>query len=440
MGKRMKGQKIGRMLTMLGLLLFYMVDPVHASGIALSVDVSEYVRPGDEFEAQVILKDPVAVQAMSFSLQFDSSKLEIIKVNGQYFQPGAALTNALIIYPDGGLVNGNTVTLAAGWTINGGLTYTGEKSLGKIRFKAVEEGKAVLKFIKTEMTNNNNFHIVPLIQGDTVQVDGTGPSIEISNLYDGVVINNKFPTLSAKVNDSGSGVDGVKVNGQDAVPDGNGNWTSAVHLITEGENEIKVEAVDKMGNISQQSIMVILDTQGPVLKINEPVNGEKTNQKTVTVSGTVENGATLTVNGENVFVGGDGSWLFPLTLAEGKNDITVIAEDQVGNVTIQVINVILDKTVILFSVDGPLNNGKTKRAVITVSGKVEAGAVVRVNGTNAKFKYGLKTRWYARVKLTEGKNEITVVAEDLAGNSATRVLEVIRVPKWIPYRERIPGA
>ncbi|MGI6713162.1 MAG: cohesin domain-containing protein [Bacillota bacterium] len=345
----MKGQKTGHFLLIALVLVLWAAYPVQALGVTLSVKAIDYVHPGEEFDAQVILKDPSAIQALDFSLQFDASKLEIIRLNGKYIQSGEALTNAWVIYPQGGLENGNTVNLAVGWTINGGLTYTGEKVLGTIRFKSISEGKSDLKISVNGMENNNGVKVIPVVQNDVVYVDETGPVIELNNFPDGTVTNNQFPVLSVKAVDDVSGVDAIKINDLPALSDGKGNWS------------------------------------------------------------------------------------VPLTLAEGKNNIIISAQDRGGNVSEKKIKVILDQKVLPFSLD-PLvsvTRGKTTRSIITIWGRVESGATVKVNGIDAKLMVGSKTRWYARIILKTGINKISVTAKDRAGNSAVKMLEITREKKGL---------
>jgi bacillopeptidase F len=110
----------------------------------------------------------------------------------------------------------------------------------------------------------------------------------------------------------------------------------------EGENEIVAEAEIEDG-VSDPSelVTVIKDTIAPEINIDSPEDGYQTNRETVTVEGTAvdEHLDKVMVNGQEVDVAEDGSFSHRVMLDNGANDITVTAEDFVGNVTEESITV-----------------------------------------------------------------------------------------------------
>jgi cytoskeletal protein RodZ len=67
----------------------------------------------------------------------------------------------------------------------------------------------------------------------------------------------------------------------------------------------------------------------PALAVNSPADGTKTLQ-TLEVSGTADSNATVTVNGEPVSVGNDGSFQKAITLFPGSSTITIKATNRFG--------------------------------------------------------------------------------------------------------------
>jgi bacillopeptidase F len=115
-----------------------------------------------------------------------------------------------------------------------------------------------------------------------------------------------------------------------------------VHL-REGQNEIYTIAKDSQGNTSQpsDSWTVTVDTEKPSLTLDTPQDGERffDTESPITVSGTTEEGTSVTVNEHFVLVLGDGNFETKLSLNEGENKINVLATDQAGNQTTLILTV-----------------------------------------------------------------------------------------------------
>jgi hypothetical protein len=81
------------------------------------------------------------------------------------------------------------------------------------------------------------------------------------------------------------------------------------------------------------------DNTPPFLSLTQPADNSTTYIQAITVAGTTEVGATLTVNDVNVNLLEGGAFNTSVNLALGANRITVIAADDAGNETTKVINV-----------------------------------------------------------------------------------------------------
>ncbi len=130
----------------------------------------------------------------------------------------------------------------------------------------------------------------------------------------------------------------LTVNG-DTVDHTGGRFSALVSL-EEGLNNI-VARVVKDGSETTDSIVVSLDTTPPYITIEDPVDGGKVYQSSISVSGLVndivrgtisEDDANVTVNGVAATVSNRSYLAQNIQLKEGANTITVKASDGVGNV------------------------------------------------------------------------------------------------------------
>ena len=112
--------------------------------------------------------------------------------------------------------------------------------------------------------------------------------------------------------------------------------------LTEGQNVFvaRLQGPDGEG-ASSPAVTYILDTKPPKLTISSPGKGAKLNASTVSVSGSSDAGATVTVRNEeapggslnSATVGGDGHYSLTVAVVAGSNTIDLTATDQAGNVS-----------------------------------------------------------------------------------------------------------
>ena len=101
----------------------------------------------------------------------------------------------------------------------------------------------------------------------------------------------------------------------------------------DGANDFAVRAFDKVSNAADATISVTRDSQAPAVHINLPADGARLNVATVTVSGTVdqEAGLTLTVNGVAATITAGTFSAASVPLVEGNNTLIARVTDSVGN-------------------------------------------------------------------------------------------------------------
>ncbi|MDM5201442.1 S8 family serine peptidase [Fictibacillus enclensis] len=158
------------------------------------------------------------------------------------------------------------------------------------------------------------------------------------------------PVITSPADGSFTNQDTVKVEGQtvpgvnvhilkdgkkaaEATAGEDGKFAGDVTL-SNGENVLTAKVVTDRGSTDESApVKVTLDQKKPVLTIDSPANGLKTNKETVTVKGKVteENLDSLKVNGKKVTVKDDGTYSYRMMLDLGENVIKVKATDKAGN-------------------------------------------------------------------------------------------------------------
>lgn len=207
------------------------------------------------------------------------------------------------------------------------------------------------------------------------------PVITINSPTSGAHITNNKPTIQFTITDDDSGVDPdtitVKIDNGSVVSTGitktpsGKNYTCSYtpeSALGDGSHTIYINAKDHDGNAAvQKSVQFTVDTVAPTLNISSPADNLKTNEDTVTVSGTTNDATsspvTLTINGDPVTVQSNGSFSKVVNLTEGENTITIIATDSAGKSTTIVRHVTKDTGAPVFVsveiVDNPVDAGDT---------------------------------------------------------------------------------
>lgn len=101
----------------------------------------------------------------------------------------------------------------------------------------------------------------------TVTLDQTKPKLSISAPANGLKTNREAVTVTGKADDAN--LEWIKVNGQKAKVDAEGNYSHRV-LLDEGENVIKVVALDQAGNRQAKTVKVYAKFEAPVITNLKP--------------------------------------------------------------------------------------------------------------------------------------------------------------------------
>ena len=163
--------------------------------------------------------------------------------------------------------------------------------------------------------------------------------------------------------------------------------------------------------------------------ITSPEADFTTGEPNLTVEGTASPTTTIQLNnnGEDAgsaVVGDDGKFAIETELAGGANEFIAISSLD-GRVTGESapVTVTFDNVKPELTIDSPKDGDKTNRETATVEGTVSDDNLdwVKVNGQKATITDGMYSK---RVLLDAGVNEIEVVAQDTAGNTATEKVTV----------------
>lgn len=167
----------------------------------------------------------------------------------------------------------------------------------------------------------------------------------------------------------------------------------------------------------------------PSLSLTAPT-ATLTNNPSVTVSGTTDPGATVTIDGTPATVSSTGAFSGTFTLPDGTHTFTVVATNLAGRDTTSTATITVDTAAPPLTVTAPANDATLTVPTVLVSGTTEPGASVVVNGYAAAV--DSSGSFSLQIPLKVGANSIKVTATDAAGNAATQTLAVA-------YTNPVPG-
>ena len=126
-----------------------------------------------------------------------------------------------------------------------------------------------------------------------VTLDTQPPALTLSALADGSYTNNATLNISGTATDN-TAVQAVTINGTPVTIMAGNSFSQAITLRT-GPNTITTIAADTAGNTTSDTRTIILDQTAPVIAITNPMDNSVTNVMNLTVTGSVDKTATVTV-------------------------------------------------------------------------------------------------------------------------------------------------
>jgi hypothetical protein len=189
----------------------------------------------------------------------------------------------------------------------------------------------------------------------------------VLNPPDGLWINQQMLSVQGTVP---VGVQ-VQVNDAAADVDAEGNFNVDV-VLEDGENIVRIEASDSVGNVSVEERRVYLRTRPPALSLTTVREGMKVREPSLLVVGQTEPQANVWLNGRELAVDSQGGFQGLVELIEGENVVQAEAVDQAGNTQVLRRQVTYEPA----SAVSPTALPPAVRNVLAVSGAGVAGIIL----------------------------------------------------------------
>jgi hypothetical protein len=226
--------------------------------------------------------------------------------------------------------------------------------------------------------------------------------------------------------------------------------------LNEGENKVVITAEDLLGTVSEKTITVNVDREGPTINVYDLVAGSAGDKKTVRITGEVTDLTgirKLDIDGLPVQCPGSKSCEFSVSVSRTTRFISIHAVDLLDNETRADMEIEKDLLAfskkpapVLLAFNGDKIFSFDKEAPVVklkdtadlpavfvdryfVEGEVfdnKAVEKILVNGAEVAVKKGRKIFFSKTVKLNEGKNRLSVEALDSSGNKGKSEFAVTR--------------
>jgi hypothetical protein len=330
------------------------------------------------------------------------------------------LPRLVVISPEEGLLTNSTEIMVEGRVMEPGLTvWIGEarqtiadnEFADKVR---LYEGPNTVRVFATDLAGNERTIL------RNVTLDTIPPELHVDFPQD------HHLTRESAVTCTGRSEPGATVAiGTDQTTVGADGTFSLDSTLAEGINYLSITARDPAGNGQTIYRTVTVDTQPPMLTIEEPEDGLLTKDDKVRVAGMVENseGIVLSVGGSFVLPV-DGFYEYTISITEGENLIQVTAFDAAGNRADANRTVIRRTQPPLLEITRPLYDYViTNEVDYHIEGITETDVDVTVAGVLVQVDE--EGKFSSIVKLTTGENVIAVAAVDALGNRADRTVRLI---------------
>jgi Glucodextranase, domain B len=263
-------------------------------------------------------------------------------------------------------------------------------------------------------------------------------ALTVSTVADGSTTNNPTLNVSGTATDP-VGIKSVTVNGQAATVNAAGSFSTVVTLQS-GANTITVIAIDNSGIQKTDTRTVTYDMTAPLITVLAPADNSMTTQPLATVTGTISESSTVSVNVNDgnpqaAAINGN-SCTATVNLVSGVNTITITATDMAGNTSSikRTVTYTVDtNTTLDLAVTNPIQDITSSDNVLNLRGNVvdpqgQVTVAVTMNGKTYKPEVD-DGRFQQRLMFTSaGQYIITVSARDQAGNSSSVVRNVVYRP------------
>ncbi len=191
--------------------------------------------------------------------------------------------------------------------------------------------------------------------GDQLNIrvlEKTKPTATIVSPTQGSVLGSATQDIQMELSDAGGSglnmasvifkINNVQITTGLTWTDQGGKKVCTYHAtnLSDGSNSVSLQVTDNDGNVSTVATATfVISTAAPTLNVTSPSDNLLTNSNKVTVAGTAAPGsdavtlASVKINGVAASVGSGGAFSKEITLQEGENTITIVAEDSIGKTT-----------------------------------------------------------------------------------------------------------
>ncbi len=187
---------------------------------------------------------------------------------------------------------------------------------------ALQEGVNRIELVSMDEAGNQ----ISIVREITLLTEP--PNIQVLNPKDGVWINRQMLNVQGTVPVGTQ----VWVNRIESSVDERGSFDVDV-VLDEGENVIRIEAIDAVGNVALEERRVYLSIQPPPLSLTTVRDGMTVRESSLLVVGQTAPHTTVWLNGNELVVDNTGGFQEVAELIGGENIIRVEAMDQAGNTT-----------------------------------------------------------------------------------------------------------
>ena len=255
------------------------------------------------------------------------------------------------------------------------------------------------------------------------------PTLAITAPEEGALLNDNRPRIELTAEDDGTGVDPdtltLTANAAPLAIDCEGAPSALScrpsEALPEGENRLSAIIADRSGNESDPAERrFTVDTVAPTITVDTPVDGLVTNQPEQTLSGGVDEPATLTLDGVALTLDGDNHFNEPLTLTEGINAFGLSATDPAGNIGGRTLSLHLDTQAPPTPDFATLAVGAIEEGLLTLSGpadSIEPHATVTVaNGAELATTQADTEGAFTLEIAAHSGDHLSLTVSDAAGN------------------------
>ena len=269
------------------------------------------------------------------------------------------------------------------------------------------------------------------------------PTLAITAPEEGALLNDNRPRIELTADDAGTGVDPdtltLTANEVPLTVDCEGEPSALScrpgEALPEGENHLIAVVADRVGNESDPAERrFTIDTVAPTITVDTPVDGLVTNQPAQTLSGALDEPASLTLDGVALTLDGDNRFNEPLTLTEGINAFGLSATDPAGNIGGRTLSLHLDTQAPTPPESGAVTFEALEGGLFAIAapaGSVEPHATLTVaNGERSATTQADAGGAFSLEIAANPGDLLTLIVSDAAGNSGD--------PLEIALGERLP--